>query len=238
MYLRFHPKYISLIFTVLYDCTSPYPGKSKNQNLMKKPKISTNLKFPDAEFEIMAQAILASMTANPYFPAPTPSTIILAAGTTAYTDALLAAQSRDKNSVANKIQRKAELLNLLQQLAASVTATANGDRAILVSSGFPLQKETGDATPLQKPENLQVINGINPGEQISSVDGQKVAKSYIHQYTPDPLLPDSVWVQTFTTASKYTFKDLVPAQKYWFKVTAIGTKEQIAISDTLSRIVQ
>jgi hypothetical protein len=44
------------------------------------------------------------------------------------------------------------------------------------------------------------------------------AKAYIHQYTPDPLTEESVWVSKFVTDSRYTFTGLKSKEKYLFQV--------------------
>jgi hypothetical protein len=205
---------------------------------MKKSKIVSSFgSYADSNFETLVQSIKSSMQGNPNFPNPVPEIAVFANAVEAYSEALLAAQSRSKNDVAAKNQAKLAMLDFTAQLAASVTATANGDKTMLISSGFPLTK-AGETTPLQKPENLQVVNGVNPGEQLVSVKAVKNAKGYIHQYTPDPLTPGSAWVQTYSTTSRYTFKNLQPAQKYWFRVTAVGTFQQEAVSDALCRVVQ
>ncbi|MDN3656210.1 hypothetical protein QWZ08_11265 [Ferruginibacter paludis] len=39
-------------------------------------------------------------------------------------------------------------------------------------------------------------------------------------------------------AHPVTFKNLQPAQKYWFRVTAVGSYQQEAVSDIISRVIQ
>jgi hypothetical protein len=205
---------------------------------MKTNRLTTGfISLTDANFETKAESIFNSMNGNPNFPSPVPAMGTVEDAVQAYSTALTAAQSRDKNDVAVKNQKRGELTVLLIQLASSVMAVANGDKTMLISSGFDLAKE-GETTPLQKPENIQVVEGINPGELIVSVRAVKGARSYVHQYTQDPVTAESQWVQSYTTTSKYTFKNLDASKKYWCRVAAVGAFDQLVISDSISRIVQ
>lgn len=205
---------------------------------MKQNRIISSYNgLTDAGFANKAESINSSMTGNVNFPAPTPSITVLNTAVQDYTAALTAAQSRDKNDVAVKNQKRSDLASLLVQLASSVMATANGDKAMLVSTGFDQAKD-GESIILPKPENIQVTDGVNAGELQVSVTNVKGAKSYVHQYTADPVTADSDWEQINSTTSKYTFKNLDSAKRYWCRVAAIGSYDQVVISDAMSRIVQ
>ncbi|WP_315822911.1 hypothetical protein [Paraflavitalea speifideaquila] len=82
----------------------------------------------------------------------------------------------------------------------------------MVSSGFELVKPASNQPPIGMPENFSVGIGINEGEIVSTVDRVMGAKSYIHEYTADPLTPASEWTQQFTTVRKCTFGDLEPGK--------------------------
>ena len=205
---------------------------------MKKAKLAPGMEsYTDAAFENKTQSIYVSMLNNVYFPNPTPALTELDVAVSAYSDALLAAQSRGKNEIALKNQARETLAEMVIQLASSVTTTANGDRAKLVSTGIPMAKD-GESTPLSKPENMQVTDGINAGELVTKVMAVKGAKSYAHQYTADPLIATSEWSQELSTTCKFTLKNLEPGKKYWCRVAAIGAYGQIVYSDAISRVVQ
>ncbi|WP_315817388.1 fibronectin type III domain-containing protein [Paraflavitalea speifideaquila] len=144
-----------------------------------------------------------------------------------YATLLSRAQTGDRIQIAFKNEKREALAQLLTRLAAYVTLAADGDEAIMVSSGFELAKEPGNRPPIGTPENFLVNFGLNTGEMVSSVARVMGARSYVHEYTPDPIGPDSEWNKQFTTRRKYTFAGLVPGQKYWFRVAAIGPREQI-----------
>jgi hypothetical protein len=195
-------------------------------------------RLSDANLEISAQAIVLAMTGNANFTTPSPTLTVVNAAITPYSLALSAAQTRDKNKIAEKNDARVALQDVLILLGNYVTLTAEGDRTILLSSGFPLVKERVPAPDITKPENIEVANGINSGEANVSVTAVPYAKSYVHQFTSDPLTAASNWSSTPTTRCKHTYNDLAPGQKLWFRVAAVGCKGQLAYSDPLSKIVQ
>jgi hypothetical protein len=202
-----------------------------------KNRITTGFNsLSDSSFSDKAESIYESMNGNANFPSPIPALADVSAAVTAYSTALITAQSRDKNDVAIKNQNRDALTDVLTQLASYVMLTANGDRAMLVSSGFDLAKEP-QPSPIAKPDNVQVVNGINAGELVVSVTAVKGAKSYVHQYTGDPVTAESDWMHVNSTSSKYTFRNLDSAKRYWCRVAAVGSYDQVVVSDPVSRIV-
>lgn len=187
---------------------------------------------------LKANSILTAMTGNPNFDTPVPSLVSLGERIEEYSAALVAAQMRDKTKVATKNEKRLELIETLRALANYVTQVAEGDEATLVSSGFTLAKSGQPVPPIGNPQDLRVENGLNPGEIETSVKAVKGARSYIHQYTADPITDNSQWTSETTTRRKNVFAGLEPTKIFWFRVAAIGANGQIAYSDMLSKIVQ
>jgi hypothetical protein len=205
---------------------------------MKKNRITTGFYLStDAAFETKAESIYAAMLGNSNFPAPIPAITVVDAAVQAYQSALTAAQFRDKNSVAIKNQAREDLTVILTQLADSVMTTANGDRTMLISSGFDINKSP-EPTPIIKPDTIVLADGLNAGELTLKVPAVPGARGYVHEYTLDPLTPESQWTRVMTTVSKYTFKNLKSAQKYWCRVAVVGPFDQLVYSDAVSRVVQ
>jgi len=206
--------------------------------IMKKAKLAPGMEdYSDAAFENKTQGIYASMLNNLYFPNPTPAITELDVAVKAYSDVLLAAQSRGKNEVALKNQARETLATMVIQLANSAMTTANGDRAKLVSTGIPMAKD-GESSLLTKPENMRLTDGVNVGELVTKVAVVKGAMGYAHQYTLDPLTSASEWNQVLATTSKCTLKNLVAEKKYWCRVLAFGANGQVVYSDAICRVVQ
>ncbi len=99
-----------------------------------------------------------------------------------------------------------------------LTQTAEGDEATLISSGFTLAKSGQPAPPITD-QGIQVENGLNSGEMITSVTRVLGAKSYIHQYTPDPITDNSQWTSVTSTKRKNVFTGLEPTKIYSFGTT-------------------
>ncbi|MGH2565682.1 MAG: fibronectin type III domain-containing protein, partial [Ginsengibacter sp.] len=191
----------------------------------------------DGAFQTKAESICNAMTGNSNFPVTTPPIADVSDALSSYVTAFMAAQFRDKNAVAIKNQSRETLTLLLIQLANSVMTIANGDKAMLVSSGFDLARDPA-TTPITKPETVILTDGVNAGELVLKVPSVKGARGYVPQYTMDPLTETSEWTRVVTTSSKYTFRNLVPAKKYWCRVAAVGPYNQVVFSDAVSRVVQ
>ena len=68
--------------------------------------------------------------------------------------------------------------------------------------------------------------------------GVKNRISYSHQITTDPLTADSAWTTISTTSKEHAFANLATGTKFWARIIAVGTKDQVSYSEPLSRITQ
>lgn len=193
-------------------------------------------RYSDGGFQSKVQTIISSMGENPNFTNPIPSVEDITNGYEAYTEALDAARMGNHSDVAAKNAMRSELTDLLRSLAVNVTSTANGDRSILLTSGFDISKER-EPVVITKPENLQVSNGLNSGELHVSVATVKGAKSYVHEYATPEAMNANNWQAVTTTMSKITYNSLQAGQTYYCRVAAVGAKGQIVYSDAVSRMV-
>jgi hypothetical protein len=113
--------------------------------------------------------------------------------------------------IMEKVAIKNDLRNLLigalKQLGQHVALVAKGNVALLLSSGFPLTKSKGE-TVLSEPQDFKVSAGRNYGEVILKIKRVPGTKSYLYQYTPDPITEASVWKSIIGTRCKKTIKDL------------------------------
>ncbi|MEO6232113.1 MAG: fibronectin type III domain-containing protein [Ferruginibacter sp.] len=205
---------------------------------MKTAKIKISFSaYSDANLENKAASILQNMTGNPAFTDPIPTLSELQAALTAYSAALLSAASLGRVNVAEKNKTRKTLELLLSQLGMYVMYIANGDEVTLTSSGYSLAK-TPEPQYITNPGNVTLTNGITSGELVAAVKAVKGAVSYLHQYTPDPLTAESVWDGVPGSRSSLTFKNLEVGKKYWFRVAAVGSGQQIAYSPTSTQYVQ
>lgn len=205
---------------------------------MKTQKINISFSgYSDADFENKAAYILASMTNNPAFTSPIPTLADVQAALTKFSANLVAAATLDRVAVAEKNKSRMQLELLLAQLGMYVMFIANGDAAILTSSGFTLSK-TPEARYITNPGNVLLSNGITSGELVVAVTGVKGASGYLHEICSTEPVANTQWDSTPSTRAKFTFKNLEPGKRYWVRVAATGSGEQIAYSPVASQYVQ
>ena len=205
---------------------------------MRNPKIILNYtSLSDADFEGKGTFILTSMTGNPHFPDPVPTLVEVQAAVTNYSDALNAAAGLGRNNVALKNKCRNELQGLLTQLGMYVMLVANGDVAILTSSGFTLAKVPEPAY-ITNPGNVTLSNGVTAGQLVSSVAAVLGARLYFHEICDAPPTDNTVWDRKQTSRARFVFTGLIPGKQYWVRVAVTGSGEQIAYSTVATQFVQ
>jgi hypothetical protein len=206
---------------------------------MKEAKIvSSFARGTDSALNTKAQFIITSMTGNANFTTPVPTLAALGTARTAFELALNASLTKDQNKISIKNDKREQLIALLKQLVNYVELISVGDKSKLLSSGFDLAKDGSDAAPLGLFKNFTIANGNNSGQMISKAERVENAVSFLHCFTPDPISPNSIWTEQASTTVNYTHTDLVPGLKYWFKMKAIGSKNQKNESEMIAKIVQ
>jgi hypothetical protein len=204
---------------------------------MKKPRVKFDYsKLSDPNLLVFSQSVVASMTLSvSIFTDPNPSIDTVGIAVDKYATALSKAAMRDKVAVSIKEDTRKELALLLAKLAAYVNNVSGGDETKLQASGFLLVKTPETNPPIDAPQNMQVLPGTNHGEIAISIDRVKGALCYNFQVTPAPLTPNSVWETLPSTIRKVVFENLVIGQIYWFRVVAIGPRNQVTICNPQAR---
>ena len=115
---------------------------------------------------------------------------------------------------------KSGLIELLTQFGAFVEIKANGDAALIQSTGFDVR--ASNTTPvglLGQVPNLSATDG----ELDLDWNNLLGAKGYLMQQSLDPVTPTSWTSLNPVSPSKATIKNLTSGTKYWFRVAATGT---------------
>ena len=205
---------------------------------MKIQKINLSFSgYTDSGFEQKAQHILASMTSNPFFPTPVPPLGDVEDAIADYSADLLAAATLDRTAVAKKNGSRQVLRVLLRQLGMYVMYIANGDVAILTSSGYTLSRQP-ELNYITNPGNVTLSNGVTSGQLQAAVKTVRGAKGYQYQIAEEEPTAETNWVSTSSSRSRFTFTNLLPGKRYWVRVAATGAGEQIAYSPVASQFVQ
>ena len=192
----------------------------------------------DGALVITTDRVVSKTKGNAHFPNP-PAALaeIEDKALPEYRVALSNANGRDTEMVSIKNDKKAILVGLLMLVADYVTATCKGDRTMLLSSGFKLNREKGETQVLPPISKLEVETG-GPEQAVTRLKRVAGARAYIHQYTTNPDGGETAWTSKATTKPSYTFTGLRSGVKHWFRVIVIGDNDQSAYSPSVSRFIQ
>jgi hypothetical protein len=192
-------------------------------------------KKSDSKLLEKANFVHTGMNGNTSFPTPTPSMTEFLTAITQFQAAVEAAGSGDRMQVAYKKEKRDTLVNILHLLGYYVLYASAGNRTKAQSSNFTLAKEPTPSV-ITKPVDLKVNNSNQTGQLEVSIKKVHGAVAYLHQYSTDPLLKEESWMSMTCSATKCTIDGLTPGAKYFLRVGAIGTKDQVMYSDVVSKI--
>ena len=190
----------------------------------------------DSQLATIAGHIEEQMTNNPNFTDAPPELAELKKILPEYSASLKDALTRNKVAVSRKKDLKKRMVALLTVLAGYVTQKCNGDRTMLMESGFPISGEQGER-PLGEIEKLDVKLGP-PGIVTTSVKRVGGCRAYGHQYATEPPSSTTQWHSEISSLPEFTFKGLQSGKTYWLRVVAVGSAGQTIYSPVESRIVQ
>lgn len=197
----------------------------------------TSNKYSEPALNVKAGSIISEMTGNANFPTPVPTLEVVTSANDAFTLALKNAENGTKEDTVVKNNRKQELIALLKKLADYVQLASNGDEAIIISSGFDVNKKPSTVGPLEKATGLTVSMGTNRGSVVLDCDVVKNATVYLFEYTALPLVADSIWIQKVSTKHKQQIENLTSGKEYVFRVAGAGSDPSRNWSDQISSFV-
>jgi hypothetical protein len=202
-----------------------------------KRKISLNfVETDDSELSLLGDVVVHKMTGNEYFSDPGMLIIELHEITAQFRKSVSEAFLGDRERIAYKNNVRALLIKKLKQVGKFVQTEANGSETLLLSSGFTTIKPTGEIV-IKEPVDFQITPGSQPGEMILKVRRVIGARSYLYQWTPAPLTPESVWESIADTRCKKTIIGLPLGINYFFRMAAVGSRNQIIYTVALSRYI-
>jgi hypothetical protein len=182
------------------------------------------------------------MKSNAFFPEPWfsspkdgPDWARLDEGYRAYDKARSEAVDGDKGKIALRKDARAALTKDLTRLAKYIDLKADGDVAMLESTGYALTRErqsTG-TLPLPAPQNVRVEHGQLSGWLLVRTSAVRGARSYeTHICSSNPNVDENWRPGTFTSGCRrIVLKDLTPGTMYYVRVRAIGKNGPGAWSD-------
>lgn len=190
----------------------------------------------DSELSAVVAHIVDEMTDNQNFPDPPPTLDLIGKLLPIYGKAVADARTRDKVAISHKKDLKLQVVGYLTELDAYVTRKCNGDRTMLLSSGFAISGEKGES---EAPTigQLDVILGP-PGIVTTRIKRVRGTRAYVHQYTTAPPTSVTTWHSETTPQSNFTFSGLVSGKTYWLRVAAMGAGGNMVYSPIKACIVQ
>jgi hypothetical protein len=194
-------------------------------------------KFKDA-----LAAITAGMTGNANFTSLQTKIDALNTEATSFVALSIKAMNRDKAVILSRDASRKKITAMLHNLGYSVSAIANGDTEILVSSGYPFTQPRKPSPPLERPTAPKLTSGTNSGQIDCKVDSQTGLRSVNYYISTDPaaLTADgtNAWDSYSYNKTKFTFSNLVPGRRYYIRVGLVGVKGQEVLSEVVTYIAQ
>ncbi len=190
--------------------------------MIVKPALTFLKTNADAALIVTTSGILSAMTGNPNFPNPSPALPVLASARDAFATALADAADGGKTLTSNKNNKRAALATLLRELAAYLQVTCKGNLAMLLGSGFPIQKpQRQPIGTLPAPKHISLTNGQLSGQLDASMSPVAGAATYNWRVTT-AAAPETVVMSWQTTAASNTFSGLTPGEVYRVQANAVG----------------
>jgi len=204
---------------------------------MGKVKLSLKTMTVTAKVQF-ARQVVTSLTGNATFPNPEPPLSDLTDAATnleaAFNTANVAHQNAmEKTSLMDDADTA--INNILTKLGNYVDSTSNGDEAKILSSGMSVKAKPVPIGSLPQPTALAATEGDNEGEIDLSWDKVFGARSYVVEYTPDPITPTGWKSGGVSTKSSKSISSLQSGVKYWFRVAAVGAAGQGPWSDPATK---
>lgn len=194
-------------------------------------------KYADPELVTKTGHIVEKMTGNTYFTTPDPELGDITTTNNAFIAALARMQNGSKEDTVIKNNCRAALETMLKSEADYVQRISHGDEAIILSSGFDVNKKPGMVGQLSKPANVAIKPGGNRGTLLVSCDVVPNASFYEFSYTEAPVTADSLWIQKTSTKHKVQLEGLSSGKQYTFRVAGAGSDPSRVWSDEVSSYV-
>jgi hypothetical protein len=194
-------------------------------------------KYTDARLYSKANHIINKMDGNPHFEDVQPLLITLREATTIYSTSLAKTQSGSKEATAHKNQAREALIAVLKKIAARVQTISDGDRTLILSTGYDVNKKWSKVGPLSKPTNFRLQQGSNKGSIDLVCDPIAGASIYEVGYTEGIPTPNSLWMKQTSTRRKITIADLISGKQYTFRMAGGGSHPSRIWSEVLSSYV-
>lgn len=179
--------------------------------------------------------VITKMTDNAYFPTPDVSLTDATAAVDKFEADDIASKDGSRTATAVRNDSEEKTNTLFYKLADYVNRIADGDEAIILSSGFELSAQPA---PRHKAP-LTVNDGSHTGSVKLVAKAVERAASYSWQMAKDtlPVTADGWIIIGQTSAASFEKDGFVPGGKYFFRVAAITPTGIMDYTDPVAKIV-
>jgi len=194
-------------------------------------------RYTDLELSVKATHVVAQMTGNESFPAPNPPLEDITEANASYIDALHRVEGGSREDTVIKNNRRKIVDSLLTLETEYVQRVSEGNEAIILSSGFDVNKKHAAIGPLPKATGLRLKPGDNKGTIMAECDVLSHARFYEFEYTDAPNAAASIWIKRTTTKHRLLIEGLTSGRQYVFRVAGAGSDPSRNWSDEISSFV-
>ena len=192
-----------------------------------------------SELLLKSSHIVDKMTGNLYYPTPDPTLVVVEAAQDELVQATQAALDGGKDRTATRDMKAVTLSDLLHDLGDYVQATAKGDAAKIISSGFEIVQPGGPIGAMEQVKNLAAATSGIMGAIDLSWDAVRGASDYIIEMSSTDPNDQAQWqLVGYAHKSSFSAEGLDSVKVYWFRVCALGTAGKGPYSDPARGVTQ
>ncbi len=202
----------------------------------RKANIKLELKtLTPIRMAALMRLVASGLEGNAHFPNPPISAAQLKAEELVFTEAIVDATNGSQQSRKQRDALMEQARIRMRYLADYVRMVAQGDAAILTTSGFELARLSGPPQPMATPQPISARKTDRPGEVEFRWSGVANRRTYnVFMTDTDPMDPNAVWVLIAVTGKNtHRVQGLVAYKPYWFQVSAVGALGEGARSNTM-----
>ena len=193
------------------------------------------LKFSVPNKIVFARTIVSKMSLLALFITPDVAYVIVTETINKLEGYYMSSRGGDHEQVALMHQAEEELDKVLRKLGLNVDRVADGDEAIILSTGFHLAKQPA---PSERPE-FTAEAGDTPASVLLKRKAVTGASSYVWQYFIGSEVPtDDKWLFAgSTTQASFLMTELPLGAKVWFRVAAVTAAGMQPFTDSICRYI-
>ena len=179
--------------------------------------------------------VITLMTSNPNFTTPSPTLAAVDTAVTQYESLVQEASNGDRIVIAARNAAKGGLLSLVRQLAAYVQGQANGNRAVLLSSGFKATRLPATPSLPGVPVGPVLLAGPHNGSLFFRFRLDRNTRNCSIQLADAADGPWTDW--GLSTRSKVLLEGLTPLRSKWARARANGAAGSSEWTEPTCKIV-